>query len=279
LPASPRILVIGGTGQVGRAVISALAPRGVVIAPSRTELDLLDHDSIRRVIRAVEPDVIINAAAYTAVDRGEDEPELAWRVNVDATQVLAREARDSLLVQFSSDYVFDGSKGTPYVETDAPSPVNVYGRTKLESEIAVASECESYLLLRTSWVYSTHGQNFPRTVLRRAHEGRELRIVNDQVGAPTSAAAIAEAVSQILAHPSVREAPGVYHVTAAGSTTWYDFARTILGESASIQPVSSAEYGARARRPLNSVLDNSKVERQFGVRLAHWRDIWRSSRA
>ncbi len=259
-------------------MIAALAPHGVVIAPSRTELDLLDHDSIRRVVRAVEPEIIINAAAYTAVDRAEDEPELAWRVNVEATSVLAREAHGSLLVHFSTDYVFDGAKATPYLETDAAAPLNVYGRTKLESERA-ASACASHLVLRTSWVYSTERQNFVRTMRRLAGEGRALRVVNDQVGAPTSASAIADAVSRIVAHPSVLEARGVYHLTAGGSTTWYDFAREILGDSAVILPVSSDEYDARARRPRNSLLDNSKVERQFGVRLPPWREAWLSSGA
>jgi dTDP-4-dehydrorhamnose reductase len=296
-----KILLTGRSGQVGRELAPLLDQVGEVFAPGRSELDLSKPDEIRRVIRSLGPDVIVNAAAYTAVDRAESEEAAVRAINAIAPEIFAEEAKrtGAMLVHYSTDYVFDGTKLTPYTEDDQPNPLNVYGNTKLEGERAIQQIGPAHLIFRTSWVYAREGRNFLLTVLRLATEKEELRIVQDQTGAPTSsreiAAATAEVLSQILAGgngslPS-SEIQGIYNMTAAGETTWYGFAQRIL-ELASAQvsagewftqathdqpliahrilPIESAEFAAPARRPAYSVLSNRKLNDTFGVRLPEW---------
>ena len=269
-----RILLTGKSGQVGSELEERLAPAGELIAPGRAELEFLDLRSLQQEVRSVRPDVIVNAAAYTAVDRAEAERDAAFAVNAAAVGVLAEEAKKlgALLVHFSTDYVFDGEKAAPYHEDDSPHPVSVYGESKLAGERAVAGSGCRYLIFRTSWVYSAGGRNFLRVILAAARERNELRVVDDQRGAPTSAQAIARAVASIL----MKENPpnGLYHMTAAGETTWHGFARAILegvGLQTPVVAITSAEYAAKARRPKNSLLDNSRLQRVFGFALPDWR--------
>lgn len=290
MDARPTILVIGGTGQIGDELVRELAALGTVVAPSRTELELLSAASIREVIGRVRPAIVVNAAGYTAVDHAESEREICAALNADAPACVAAECRrlGAVLVHFSTDYVFDGTKRTPYVETDRPEPLNVYGQTKLAGEEAVAACGGAHLIFRTSWVYSPRGRNFPGAILRLARERDVLSVVNDQVGAPTSAAAIASGTHEVLRvlarerRDSVAGTSGVYHMTAAGSTTWYEFARTILADDPrrdeqvcrDILPITSAEYPTAAKRPAYSVLDNTKLLERFGVRLPTWKEQW-----
>ena len=269
-----RILLTGKSGQVGAALEQALAPLGEVIALGRGELDLLDRGAIEKTLRAAKPAIVVNAAAYTAVDRAESERDAAFAVNAAAVGVLAEEAKKlgALLVHFSTDYVFDGEKAAPYNENDAPGPVSVYGESKLAGERAVAASGCRYLILRTSWVYSASGRNFLRAILAAAREKGELRVVDDQRGAPTSAQAIAGAVASILVRENL--ASSLYHVSAAGETTWHGFARAIVegaGLKTPVVPITSEEYAAKARRPKNSLLDNSRLEHAFGLSLPDWR--------
>ncbi len=281
-----RILVTGKNGQVGHELMRALAPRGEVTALGRDDLDLCSADSIRAAVRGARPELIVNAAAYTAVDQAEKESELARAINADAVAILAAEARSisAALVHYSTDYVFDGAKTEPYNEQDAPNPLGIYGATKLAGERAIAASGTSYLVLRTSWVYATRGRNFLLTILRLAAEREQLRIVDDQRGAPTSAAAIADATAKVIAAWQSRpQLSGIYHLSAAGQTTWYEFARAILAEPAAralqprpiiareIVPIRTQEYPTPARRPRYSVLDNTKLAQTFGVILPDWR--------
>lgn len=266
-----RILLTGVTGQVGSALQSTLPPLGEVIPASRAQLDLADPDSIRAAVRTARPEVIVNAAAYTAVDQAEREEDLAFSVNRDGPAVLAEEAArlGALLVHFSTDYVFDGEKTTPYVETDTPNPLNVYGASKLAGEQAIRQSGCRHLIFRTSWVYSAGGKNFLVTMLRLAREGKELRVVDDQHGAPTSSDTIATATTEALKR-SVGQ--GLYHMTAGGSTTWYEFARAIFREegiAAQVTPIATSDYPTPARRPRNSVLDNALLAKS-GIRLPSW---------
>jgi dTDP-4-dehydrorhamnose reductase len=272
-----RILLTGRGGQVGSALKRALAPLGELSAFDRVGLDLLNLNAIRITIQKEKPDIIVNAAAYTAVDRAEGEREAVFAVNATAVRALAEEAkrRDALLVHFSTDYVFDGEKRSPYVETDATAPLSAYGWSKLEGERALAASGCRHFIFRTSWVYAPAGRNFMHAILAAARSKPELRVVDDQRGAPTSSLAIAAAVAGILADPPLQKKPsGIYHMSAAGETTWYEFAKEILalnGLSTPVLPVSSAEYGAPVRRPRNSLLDNGKLQRTFGIALADWR--------
>ena len=277
------IVVTGATGQIGYEAVRELAPLATVVGLTRADLDLANPAAIRETVRRLRPRVIVNAAAYTAVDRAESERELAAAINAEAPAVLAEEARriGALLVHYSTDYVFDGSKGAPYTESDTPAPLNVYGASKLAGEQAIQAARGTYLILRTSWVYGARGTNFLRTVLRLARERTELRVVNDQVGAPTWSRWIAEATGRLLREVD-RESPpgGIYHMTAGGSTTWYDFARRILeGEPhreeqvcRAVIPISSAEFGAPAARPLYSVLDCTAIRDRFDLALPDWRE-------
>lgn len=291
---SLRILVTGRDGQVGYELQDALALIGEVIAVSRKEMNLASADSIRNCIRSVRPKLIVNAAAYTAVDKAESEPELAQRVNADAVAILSEEAKDlgAAVIHYSTDYVFDGTKATPYVEGDPTNPLSVYGATKLAGEQALAVAGIPYLTLRTSWVYGVRGKNFLRTILKLATEKPELRIVADQTGAPTWARDIAAATASIakrwfkdagnpLLPEQLFEHAGVYHLTAAGETTWHGFAAEAIRihmqlfpeegvHFAHLKAIPTSEYSTPAARPRNSRLDCSKVTRVFDIRLPEW---------
>jgi dTDP-4-dehydrorhamnose reductase len=297
----PKILLTGKTGQVGRELAGLLERVGEVTAVDRQQLDLTKADEIRRVVRGVQPHLIVNAAAYTAVDRAESEEAIAHAINAVAPGVLAEEAKKlgALLVHYSTDYVFDGTKGQPYEENDSTNPLNAYGRTKLEGERAIQQADPAYLIFRTAWVYAREGRNFLLTILRLATEKEELRIVQDQIGAPTSSQAIAAATVKVLEQirpPAAnvrqwREIHGVYHMTAGGETNWYEFAKSILELAASqsrpeawfaaatrgrplmmqrIVPIATQEYPTPARRPPYSVLSNKRLNREFGVKLPDW---------
>jgi len=267
-----KILLTGKEGQIGWELQRALVALGDVVATNRHELDLRDSTAIRRTVREARPDIIVNAAAYTAVDNAESERDRAMQVNAIAPGVLAEEAKllGALLVHYSTDYVFDGSKKSPYKEEDAPNPLSVYGRTKLEGERAIAASKCRHLIFRTSWVYGPRGRNFLLTILKAAREKPELRVVDDQFGAPTSSAAIAEATARAL---RAGGAEGLYHMSASGRTTWFNFARAILHKVAiapPVVPIRSDQYPAKAIRPRNSVLDNARLKQAFGVSLPGW---------
>jgi dTDP-4-dehydrorhamnose reductase len=272
-----RILLTGRNGQVGWELKRALATLGDVIATDRKTLDLADPDAIRNMVRQAKPDVIVNAAAYTGVDRAEAEPEMAMTVNARAPGILAKEAKivRALLVHFSTDYVFDGAQKKAYVETDSPNPLNVYGKSKLEGERAIVEMQCRHLILRTSWVYGPRGRNFFLTILSKAKAGESLRVVDDQFGAPTSSLMIGRAIpNAILRTMDDPGLDGIYHMSASESTTWCGFARAIVklsGARAAVRAISSSDLEAPARRPRNSLLDNSKIARQLGIRLPSWR--------
>jgi len=260
-------------------------------------MDLSDPDAIRRGVREAKPDLIVNAAAYTAVDRAESEPELALAINGAAPGILAEEAKraGAALIHYSTDYVFDGSKGAPYTEDDDPRPINTYGRTKLAGERAIQAVDVPHLILRTSWVYGARGKNFMLTILRLAKEREELAIVEDQIGAPTWSRAIAAATGSILEHLGYGQAAfgdacaakrGIYNLTAAGQTSWHGFAAAILANAASAQaresafalarvpvlkPISTEQYPLPARRPRNSLLSSAKLQRVFGLVMPDWK--------
>jgi dTDP-4-dehydrorhamnose reductase len=268
-----KVLLTGCNGQVGWELERSLAPLGQVTATDLATLDLADADATRRAVRAAKPDVIVNAAAYTAVDKAESERDLAHAINATAVGVLAEETKrlGALLVHYSTDYVFDGTKGTPYVEDDAPNPVNVYGASKLAGERAAQASGCAYLILRTSWVYGPRGSNFMLTMLRLARERPELQVVDDQIGAPTSSLAIARATAQLLR----RGAGGLYHLTAAGAVSWCGFARAILaraGIATPVRAIRTEDYPTPAKRPRNSRLDCSRLRKDFDLALAPWED-------
>ena len=260
-----RVLLTGRDGQVGWELERLLAD---VVATDRAALDLRDAGAIARLVREARPEVIVNAAAYTAVDKAESEKELALLVNGVAPGVLAEEAKrlGALLVHYSTDYVFDGSKAGAYAEDDTPAPLNAYGASKLEGEQRIhASGCR-HLILRTSWVYAPRGHNFYLTMRKNA--GRPLRVVDDQRGVPTSARFLAENTVTLIG----KNAQGVLNLVPSGETTWYGFAREILGPQADLTPITSAEYPTPARRPANSRLDNARARRLLGA-LPDWRAV------
>jgi dTDP-4-dehydrorhamnose reductase len=295
------ILLIGRGGQVGSELAGLLPRLGEVVALGRAELDLAKPEEIREVIRRVQPELIVNAAAYTAVDHAEKEPSLAQAINANAPEIMAVEGKTigASMVHYSTDYVFDGTKNAPYLEDDPPNPLSVYGRTKLAGEQAIRSSGVSHLIFRTAWVYAAQGRNFLRTVLRLATQRDELRIVRDQYGAPTRNVEIAAATIAALAKITERseggegfaDLGGTYHMTAAGVTTWYDFAEAILQEASAgpvgsswltsalgglplrakrVIPITTEEYPTPARRPAYSVLSNSKLAKAFGIELPDW---------
>jgi dTDP-4-dehydrorhamnose reductase len=275
-----RILITGKNGQVGSELSRLYHSPGDAVAVGRAECDLSSEASIRDLVRRVEPTVIINAGAYTAVDQAETERDLCYAVNAAAPRVLAEEAArlDALLIHYSTDYVFDGEKRGPYLESDPINPVSAYGASKAAGEAALVETACRHLVLRTSWVYSAHGKNFLRTMLRLGAERPELRVVDDQIGAPTSASAIATATATLVeryAAPGTQLPAGIYHMTAAGSTSWFGFARAIfdadvLGVSPRVQAIPSSAYPTPAKRPANSVLSNDKFAHAFGFRLPLW---------
>jgi dTDP-4-dehydrorhamnose reductase len=298
------ILLTGKNGQVGSELVRMLPEIGDLVAMDRQQLDLGHPDQIRRVIREVRPRLIVNAAAYTPVDLAEKEESIARAINTDAPGVMAEEAKKigAALVHYSTDYVFDGAKTTPYDESDPTNPVNAYGRTKLGGENAIRDAGARHLILRTQWVYGNRGKNFLLTILRLAAEREELRVVSDQFGAPTWSREIARATTNILGKllrpdagaRSFEQASGTYNMTAAGVTTWFGFAQAILEEvsphlarvetptnghpiiARQIVPITTAEYPTPARRPAYSVLSNSRLAQTFGVQLPNWRAQLRS---
>jgi dTDP-4-dehydrorhamnose reductase len=291
---SPRILITGATGQVGWQLQRTLAPLGEVIAWTHIQVNFADPEPTTNAIRQLAPDIVVNAAAYTAVDKAESEPDLAHTVNAVIPGRIAEELARSggWLIHYSTDYVFDGRKPAPYLEDDTTGPLSVYGQTKLAGEQNIAATGCRHVILRTSWVYDIRGKNFLRTVLRLAREQTELRMVSDQFGAPTWARAIAEATAHVLAQclEAGEGGPGgIYHLSAAGKTSWAGFAQQILEEYESLAewpadtgewgspllakrvvPIATKDYPTPARRPANSLLSNDKLVREFGLSLPDW---------
>jgi dTDP-4-dehydrorhamnose reductase len=282
----PRILVIGSAGQLGRELERIFVDVGPVIAVDRNSFDLADPDRTREVVRRAAPDVILNAAAYTAVDRAESEMPLAHAINALAPRVLAEEAVEcnALLVHFSTDYVFDGSKPEPWTEEDAPAPLSVYGASKLAGEQAIQNSRARHLIFRTSWVYGPHGSNFLLTMLRLARERDRLSIVDDQIGAPTTSLELARATHTIVkgvlagSFGEPQDWCGLYHMTCAGSVSWFGFAQAIFARASErlgikapeLTPIATTDYPTPAARPRNSILSNAKLHARFGVQLAPW---------
>ena len=277
-----KIFLTGACGQVGWELYRALLPYGAVYACGRDTLDLLDESAIRQAVRDFKPDVIINAAAYTAVDKAESERDLCRGLNARAPEILAEEAGAlrAWMVHYSTDYVYNGGNDRPWTEDDEPGPVNFYGESKLAGDIAVAGNAAKHLIFRTSWVYASRGANFLLTMLRLFAEKKELRIVNDQTGAPTWARYIAQttvmALSSVLRENDAGLS-GVYNLVASGAVTWYDFAREIKQyaggfDDVKMVPVTSAEYPTPAERPKWSVLSTEKIRRVFGVYAPPWQD-------
>ncbi len=283
-----KILLTGVNGQVGHALLPKLSGFEV-IALSRNELDLTNTDAIRTVIREIKPDLLINPAAYTAVDKAESEPELAHAINADAPKVIAEElARlGSALMHFSTDYVYDGHKKTPYVETDQVNPINIYGKSKLAGEQAIQAIGLPHLILRTSWVYGAYGQNFLKSIIKLAATRDHLNIVADQKGAPTSSLSIADAILDLINNwNSTKQAEtGIYHLSNTGNTTWHGFACEIVKQhnhvsllpslkidESEIAPIATSEYPTPAARPANSILDNTKLKSVFDIVLPSWQD-------
>jgi dTDP-4-dehydrorhamnose reductase len=272
------ILVTGANGQVGFELAHWLQPHGRVVAIDSDTLDLADPDAIARTMRELSPALVVNAAAYTAVDQAEKERDLAFAINAVAPGVLADEAKraGAVLVHYSTDYVFDGAARTPYDEHAPTGPLSVYGATKLEGERRVVASGAAALVFRTSWVYGLRGRNFLLTIRRLAAEREELRIVADQAGVPNWCRTLAQATARVVANglPYLRERAGLYHLSSGGSTTWYEFARAIVGDVPlpRVVPIATADYPLPARRPAYGVLGTAKFERTFGFALPSWRD-------
>jgi dTDP-4-dehydrorhamnose reductase len=282
---SPRILLVGKIGQVGWELRRTLAPMARVTCVDFPDIDLTSDDSIRRWVRETRPNIVINAAAYTAVDKTESEPDKAMKINGVAPGILAEEAKklDALLVHYSTDYVFDGTKTEPYIETDAPNPLGAYGRTKLAGDEAVRAVGGAHLIFRLCWVYGARGQNFMLTMMRLAREREKLRVVGDQVGCPTWSRMIAEttalALKQAVAAGDLDAFTGTYHLAASGITSWHGFADAIVKlmpvegrKCVQVEAISTADYPTPTKRPAYSVLACDKLERTFGLRLPHWEE-------
>lgn len=284
-----KLLVTGKNGQVGFELQRALAPLGEVTAVDQSECDISDEGAVRGLVREVRPDVIVNPAAYTAVDKAESDRGIAFAVNARAPAVLGEEAArlGGLVIHFSTDYVFDGTKDGAYTEDDVPNPQSVYGASKWEGERALAQATPRHLILRTSWVVGAHGSNFAKTMLRLAAERERLRVVADQFGAPTSAALLADVTAHLVRqYQKERDAAfpyGTYHVAAGGETHWCEYARFVISEAVAagktlkagpdaIAAISTAEYPTPAVRPANSRLDTQRFRDTFGLRLPHWQD-------
>lgn len=289
-----RIAITGKDGQLGWELCRTLAPLGEILALGRSELDLAKPDQAAGVVRDLRPDLIVNAAAYTQVDKAEEESAVAQAINARAPGVLAEEAKriGARLIHYSTDYVFDGLKRHPYEESDATLPINCYGRSKLAGEQAVAAVGGSHLILRTSWIYGARGRNFMRTILSLARQHKELRVVSDQLGVPNWSRTIAETTRRVVARwnsrsrESAAEVSGVFHLSAVGETNWFEFARAIVdehrrigGKQASdrialerIVPIASSEYPTVAKRPGYSVLSSRRLSEVFAVECSDWRE-------
>lgn len=282
-----KLLLLGRNGQLGFELTRALAPLGEIVAFDHAGCDLASPDAIRRTIADIHPDVIVNAAAYTAVDKAESEPDTARAINAVAPGIIGEEARHigARVIHYSTDYVFDGAKPSPYREDDATRPLCVYGETKRDGELALAASVAEHFIFRTSWVFGAHGGNFVKTILRLAADRETLKVVADQFGAPTSAALIADMTAQVVGQLRYRDAAampsGVYHMVAAGETSWHGFAQTILRGAAargrmlkltpeSVAAISTSEYPLPAKRPANSRLDTTKLRQTFGLTPPPW---------
>jgi len=283
-----RILLLGRDGQVGWELQRALQPLGDIVAVGREACDLARPTQLREAVRASRPELIVNAAAYTAVDKAESEPALAFAINADAPGLLAEEAKriGAALVHYSTDYVFDGGKPSPYVEDDPTGPQSVYGRSKLAGEQAISASGAPHLVLRTSWVYALRGKNFLLTIMRLARERPELRVVADQHGVPNWAATLADATAELLRKASAADGPhraltergGVYHLSCGGQTTWHGFAAALIDRLAKagavprvpVTAITTAEFPTAAKRPANSVLDARRIRQDWGLSLPDW---------
>ena len=283
------ILLFGRDGQVGFELFSSLTAElgdAQIVAPTRQALDLSHLDQVKKILREVKPKFILNAAAYTNVEGAESNERDARRLNSELPALLAEEAKrqNAFLIHFSTDYIFDGTKRSPYVEEDIPSPLNVYGQTKLAGEKNIQAIFDQFLLFRLSWVYSLRRSNFVLKMIQLAKSQNEISVVDDQWGAPTCAPSIAKSILQILKNfefsPSLlKEKRGIYHLSAGGSTTWFRFAERIFARIPAreltlqhLKPISSNQFGARVKRPLNSVLSNDKLDQAFGIRLESWEE-------
>jgi dTDP-4-dehydrorhamnose reductase len=294
LPPGGRILLTGVSGQVGGELAATLGSLGEVISPGRAAMDLSNADSVRQAIRSVRPRWIVNAAAYTAVDKAESEPDLAYAINADAVKAIGEEARaiGAAVIHFSTDYVFDGTANHPYRETDTTGPVSVYGASKLAGEEALAESGAGHLIFRTSWVYGTRGKNFLLTILKLAHERERLRVVADQSGAPTWSRDLARMTAAVMTQCEAQargrelaavleDVGGIYHAAGAGETTWYGFAAEAVrlqsvrepeGHLAAVEAITTAEYPTAARRPANSRMNCGKLKERFGWEMMNWQD-------
>ena len=282
----PRILIVGNAGQVGVELQRSFADLADIVGVDRESVDLADSHQVSALVRRIEPGIILNAAAYTAVDRAESEPEVAYAVNAIAPRILAEEAlrSNALLVHYSTDYIFDGAKLGPWTEQDTPAPLNVYGASKLAGEEAIVQTGGRFLIFRTSWVYGPHGSNFLLTMLRLARQRDSFSVVSDQIGSPTTSIELARVTHQIVSgviangFGAQEDWAGLYHMTCSGSTSGCGFAQAIFaragelldGKVPAVTPITSAEYPTPAKRPRNSVLSNAKLDACFGVRLASW---------
>lgn len=279
-----RILLLGSTGQVGQELLKTLSTLGEVITLTRQELDLTNSDQIAETIASWQPKIIINASAYTAVDKAESESELAMAINTVAPKIMAQAAQvlSATLVHISTDYVFNGKNHTPYIEEDEPDPIGVYGKSKLLGELGVKENCDRHIILRTAWVYGARGHgNFVKTMLRLGAEKEELRIVADQIGTPTWSYDIANAIANLLNFPENQIPWGTYHFTNSGVASWYDFAVAIFEEGhklnfplkiKTVLPITTEEYPTPAQRPAFSVLSKAKFRKTLGVYPPYWRD-------
>jgi dTDP-4-dehydrorhamnose reductase len=281
----PKILILGKNGQVGWELCRTLAPLGDIISTDYPAIDFTDADSLRRWIRDTSPQIIVNAAAYTAVDKAEAEPDLCHKINAEAPGILAEESQrlGAWLVHYSTDYVFNGTQASPYTENDVPNPLGVYGKTKLAGDRAIQETGVHYLIFRLCWVYGARGQNFMRTIQRLAAEREQLRVVNDQTGCPTWSRLIAEATAlalvQVLQATDRPALHGLYHLCASGHTSWHGFAKKILEQipvnqcrCREVVPITTAEYPTAAKRPAYSVMSCAKLQRTFGLRLPEWQE-------
>jgi dTDP-4-dehydrorhamnose reductase len=297
LPQGERILLTGASGQVGGELLKLLEARSEVVAPGREGMDLADAESVRKTIRAVRPRWIVNCGAYTAVDKAESEPALAYAINAEAVKAMGEEAREisAGVIHFSTDYVFDGLKSSPYVETDSTKPMGVYGEGKLAGENALAESGAGHLIFRTSWVYGATGKNFLLTILKLAREREVLQVVADQHGAPTWSRDLARMTAAVIGRCEAMaedrepadvlvEVGGVYHAAGGGETTWHGFAAEAVrlrqeaepgGRLAEIQAITTAEYPTAAKRPANSRLNCGLLAKQFGWTMMDWRESLR----
>ena len=284
-----KLLLLGSNGQLGWELQRSLSPLSKIFACDRNAADFNDIDKLKSVVREYRPDIIVNAGAYTDVDKAESDEENAFQVNAEAVDLLAQETKalDAWLVHYSTDYVFDGEKKSPYTEEDKTNPLSAYGKSKLQGETAIIDSKCKYLIFRTSWLYSTYGNNFVNTVLRIAKERSELRIICDQIGVPTSAELVADVSSLCLSHIiqdglSSKDISGVYHLTSTGKTSWYNFAKYViieaqklggvfLANSENIIAINTLEYPLPAKRPLNSLLNSQKLCKTFNLYLPSWK--------